>query len=74
MCSCMFLNLNAALKQHELFGVSETFGTGWGYMCVCMCGLIVGHYGAGTARADSNVGVFNNAAELTGLFIRVKLK
>ena len=47
-------------------------------MCVCVCvcvrGLIVGQHGADGARADSNVEVFNNAAVLTGLFIRVKLK
>lgn len=43
-------------------------------MCVCVCGLIVGQHGAGAARADSNVGVLNNAEVLTGLFIRVKLK
>lgn len=41
---------------------------------MCMCGLIVGQKGAGAARADSNVDVFNNAEVLSGLFIRVKLQ
>ena len=70
----MILNLRVTLLVFNSKLCLLAVKAAWGRVGLRVCGLTVGHHGAGAARADSNVEVFNNAGVLTGLFIRVKLK
>lgn len=69
MCVCVLANVCIIASLIASFNPASGAGQGG-----AVCGLIVGHHGAGAGQADSSVGSFNNAEVLTGLFIRVKLK